>query len=74
MVDAVEQGADCIITVGDIQSNHCRATAVAARYLNLDCFLILRTSKVPPPNRLLVIVEVIGNTSQCCITIDYIVK
>lgn len=46
MADAVAQGADCIITIGGIQSNHCRATAVAARYLNLDCYLILRTSKV----------------------------
>ncbi|KAG9139902.1 hypothetical protein Leryth_015265, partial [Lithospermum erythrorhizon] len=41
----VSQGADCIVTIGGIQSNHCRATAVAAKYLNLDCFLILRTSK-----------------------------
>ncbi|KAL6559323.1 hypothetical protein OROGR_004440 [Orobanche gracilis] len=46
LADAVEEGADCIITIGGIQSNHCRATAVAAKYLNLDCFLILRTSKV----------------------------
>src|SRR5437868_3940293 len=46
MADAMAQGADCIITVGGIQSNHCRATAVAAKYLNLDCYLILRTSKV----------------------------
>ncbi|XP_062118091.1 putative D-cysteine desulfhydrase 1, mitochondrial [Humulus lupulus] len=46
LADAVEQGADCIVTIGGIQSNHCRATAVAARYLNLDCYLILRTSKV----------------------------
>lgn len=45
LADAVAQGADCIITIGGIQSNHCRATAVAAKYLNLDCFLILRTSK-----------------------------
>ncbi|QHO53297.1 Putative D-cysteine desulfhydrase 1 [Arachis hypogaea] len=45
MADAVSQGADCIITIGGIQSNHCRATAVAAKYLNLDCYLILRTSK-----------------------------
>lgn len=45
MADAVAQGADCIITIGGIQSNHCRATAVASKYLNLDCFLILRTSK-----------------------------
>ncbi|KAJ9678068.1 hypothetical protein PVL29_022834 [Vitis rotundifolia] len=46
MADAVAQGSDCIITIGGIQSNHCRATAVAAKYLNLDCYLILRTSKV----------------------------
>ncbi|KAL5721707.1 D-cysteine desulfhydrase [Ranunculus cassubicifolius] len=46
MADAVKQGADCIVTIGGIQSNHCRATAVAAKYLNLDCYLILRTSKI----------------------------
>ncbi|KAK9925680.1 hypothetical protein M0R45_022951 [Rubus argutus] len=46
MADAVAKGADCIITIGGIQSNHCRATAVAAKYLNLDSFLILRTSKL----------------------------
>ncbi|KAG2664822.1 hypothetical protein I3843_16G098900 [Carya illinoinensis] len=46
MADAVAQGADCVITIGGIQSNHCRATAVAAKYLNLDCYIILRTSKV----------------------------
>ncbi|KAL3820379.1 hypothetical protein ACJIZ3_006284 [Penstemon smallii] len=47
LADAVAQGADCIITVGGLQSNHCRATAVASKYLNLDCYLILNTSKVP---------------------------
>lgn len=46
LADAVAQGADCIVTIGGIQSNHCRATAVAAKYLNLDCYLVLRTSKV----------------------------
>ncbi|KMZ58392.1 D-cysteine desulfhydrase [Zostera marina] len=46
LADAVSQGSDCVITVGGIQSNHCRATAVAAKYLNLDSYLILRTSKV----------------------------
>lgn len=45
MAAAKAEGADCVITLGGIQSNHCRATAVAARYLNLDCFLILRTSR-----------------------------
>ncbi|CAN4085429.1 unnamed protein product [Withania somnifera] len=46
LADAVAQGADCIVTIGGIQSNHCRATAVASKYLNLDCYLILRTSKL----------------------------
>eukprot|EP00252_Welwitschia_mirabilis_P009871 TRINITY_DN22785_c0_g1_i1.p1 TRINITY_DN22785_c0_g1~~TRINITY_DN22785_c0_g1_i1.p1 ORF type:complete len:427 (-),score=85.54 TRINITY_DN22785_c0_g1_i1:372-1652(-) len=45
MADAKEQGADCVITIGGIQSNHCRATAVAARYMDLDCYLLLRASK-----------------------------
>ncbi|KAF3780682.1 putative D-cysteine desulfhydrase 1 [Nymphaea thermarum] len=45
LADAKEKEADCIITIGGIQSNHCRATAVAARYLGLDSYLILRTSK-----------------------------
>ena len=36
------EGADCVVTVGAIQSNHCRATAVAARHLGLDAHLILR--------------------------------
>ena len=34
---------DSVITIGGIQSNHARATAVAARQLGLDPFLILRT-------------------------------
>lgn len=45
MAAAKAEGADCVITLGGIQSNHCRATAVAARYLNLDCYLVLRTSR-----------------------------
>ena len=46
LADAKRQGADCVITVGGIQSNHCRATAVTARYAGLDSYLILRTNKV----------------------------
>ncbi|KAL5730563.1 D-cysteine desulfhydrase [Ranunculus cassubicifolius] len=45
MADAIKQGADCVITIGGIQSNHCRTTAVAAKYLSLDCYLILGTSQ-----------------------------
>ncbi|KAJ1688869.1 hypothetical protein LUZ63_013024 [Rhynchospora breviuscula] len=43
MADVVSSGADCVITLGGMQSNHCRATAVAARCLNLDCHLIFRS-------------------------------
>ncbi len=39
--DAIRQGADTIITVGAIQSNHARLTAAACRYLGLDVVLIL---------------------------------
>ena len=31
MAEVVAQGHDCVSTIGSIQSNHCRATAVAAR-------------------------------------------
>jgi len=35
MAAAVAEGADCVVTLGGIQSNHCRATAAAAKYLGL---------------------------------------
>lgn len=34
-------GHDSVITIGGIQSNHARATAVAARYLGLEVHLLL---------------------------------
>ncbi|CAD7700724.1 unnamed protein product [Ostreobium quekettii] len=45
LADAKAKGHDCVITIGGIQSNHCRATAVAARYLDLDSHLILRNNE-----------------------------
>lgn len=41
--DALLKGHDSVITIGGIQSNHARATAVASRQLGLDPYLILRT-------------------------------
>jgi len=45
------QGADTVLTCGGAQSNHCRATALAAARLGLDCTLLLRTADPanPPP-------------------------
>jgi D-cysteine desulfhydrase len=49
--DAQAQNADVVITCGGAQSNHCRATAIAARRLGLDSVLLLRVPdpKSPPP-------------------------
>jgi len=36
-------GYDAVVTIGGLQSNHCRATAAAARMVGLEPHLILRT-------------------------------
>jgi D-cysteine desulfhydrase len=41
MADALEKGADTIITCGAIQSNHCRLTLSWAVKEGLDCHLVL---------------------------------
>ena len=46
LADAMDKGCDCVVTIGGIQSNHCRATTVAARYLGMESHLILRNNKV----------------------------
>ena len=45
LADALNNNYDTIFTCGGVQSNHCRATAVAARQLGLDCYLLLRSSE-----------------------------
>ena len=42
MADALHKGCDSIVTCGGIQSNHARATAVAAAQLGLKPHLVLR--------------------------------
>jgi D-cysteine desulfhydrase len=51
LADALTQKADMVITCGGAQSNHCRATAIAAAMLGLNCRLLLRTPDPsnPPP-------------------------
>jgi len=52
LADALAQKADTVITCGGAQSNHCRATAIAAARLGLNCRLLLRTPDPsnPPPS------------------------
>lgn len=45
LADAVDHGADTLVTEGTPQSNHCRATAAACARLGLHAMLLLR----PPP-------------------------
>jgi D-cysteine desulfhydrase family pyridoxal phosphate-dependent enzyme len=42
VAEALRQGADTLITVGGVQSNHCRQTAAAAARCGLRCIVVLR--------------------------------
>jgi L-cysteate sulfo-lyase len=42
LADARAKGADCVITIGALQSNHARQTAAACAKLGIECHLILR--------------------------------
>src|SRR5688500_1326353 len=46
VADALAQGADTLITVGAVQSNHCRLTLAAAVKEGLKCRLVLE-QRVP---------------------------
>lgn len=52
---ALDDGADCLVTVGAAQSNHCRMTAAAGARLGLDVHLVLSgtTPERPVGNQLL---------------------
>ena len=45
LADVLSKGFDSIVTLGGIQSNHCRATVAAANALGLEAHVVLRTSR-----------------------------
>lgn len=49
IAEAIDSGADTVVTCGGVQSNHCRATAAACARMGLKCHLILRTETPEPP-------------------------
>jgi D-cysteine desulfhydrase len=51
LADARRQGATRVLTCGGIQSNHCRATAIAATRLGMKSLVLLRSNH-PDPNTL----------------------
>ncbi|MDP6959617.1 MAG: pyridoxal-phosphate dependent enzyme, partial [Planctomycetota bacterium] len=58
--EARSLGKSTVLTCGGIQSNHCRATAIAAAQLGLNCILYLRTDTPPEPEAPLT-----GNLKLC---------
>jgi D-cysteine desulfhydrase len=57
---ALEQGADTLVTVGAAQSNHCRQTAAAAAKAGLKCELILNGKRPDVLNGNLLLNELLG--------------
>jgi L-cysteate sulfo-lyase len=45
LAEALELGADTVLTAGAVQSNHARQTAAAAARLGLDCRLLLEQAR-----------------------------
>ncbi len=58
--EALGLGCDYLITVGGIQSNHCRATAAVAAKLGLKAHLVLRTDKAEEPDGNLFLAKLLG--------------
>jgi 1-aminocyclopropane-1-carboxylate deaminase/D-cysteine desulfhydrase-like pyridoxal-dependent ACC family enzyme len=49
LAEALAAGADTLVTLGGLQSNHARATAAAAARLGLRCVLIINGEAQPKP-------------------------
>ena len=58
--DALAQGADTLVTLGAVQSNHCRQTAAAAAKAGLRCELILNGKPPELANGNLLLNEILG--------------
>jgi D-cysteine desulfhydrase len=57
---ALEQGADTLVTAGAAQSNHCRQTAAAAARAGLRCELLLNGTRPQLPNGNLLLDDLLG--------------
>jgi D-cysteine desulfhydrase len=58
--DAIDQGADTLVTVGALQSNCARATAAVAARLGLRCVLGLRGERPPEADGNLLLARLFG--------------
>ncbi len=66
LAEALRHDCDTVITTGGIQSNHCRATAVAARMLGLRPVLLLRGEEPGVPEGNLLLDRLLGAEVHWC--------
>ncbi len=64
--DAVDRGVDTVLTTGGLQSNHARATAVAARQLGMEPKLLLRGTQPAVPTANLLLDHLLGAEIRTC--------
>jgi len=64
VAEAMAAGADTLVTVGGVQSNHARATAAAAARFGLRCHLIINGQRPDPPRANALLDELLGATIE----------
>jgi D-cysteine desulfhydrase len=69
--EAVHAGADTVLTTGGVQSNHARATAVAARQLGMRPVLLLRGTDPGVPEANLLLDRLLGAEVHWCAPAQY---
>ena len=62
---AIDNGYDTLITCGGLQSNHCRATALAGAQLGLRVHLLLRGAEPAEPDGNLLLDHLAGAVVNC---------
>ena len=58
--DALEKGADVLVTGGGPQSNHVRMTAAAANHLGLDCAVVMAGPRPETSTGNVLLIEILG--------------
>ncbi len=71
IADARKQRADLLITCGGVQSNHARATAIAAAKLGMACHLVLRGMPGTSPDGNLLLDLLVGARIKYISAEDY---
>ncbi len=71
LADAAQRGANVVITCGGLQSNHCRATAIAARRLGMDAVLLLRGQRPAVLDGNLLLGFMVGADLRLCTADEY---